>query len=165
MSTGVVVREARQGDHEFILSLATRLAECDLPRWRTPEEVETGTRRWLEVAIGAPSATSCILVAERADADLLGFIFIHEQQDFFTRQPCAHISDIAVTAQAEGTGAGSLLMTAAERWAQANGYRRIELNVFAGNERAREMYDRLGYAVETVKYVKLFEDVTPEIAL
>jgi ribosomal protein S18 acetylase RimI-like enzyme len=165
MSTEVVIRQAGEGDNEFILSLVSRLAECELPPWRTPQEVEAGTRRWMEEALRSPSATACILVAESSGGDLLGFVFVHEQLDFFTREPVGHISDLAVAKHAEGTGAGSLLMDAAERWARANGYGSIDLNVFAGNDRARRMYDRLGYGVETVRYVKVLGGVSRGAAL
>ncbi len=164
MTTEVVIREARESDTEFILSLAKRLAECELPPWRTRQEVETGTRRWLEEAIASLSPAVCILVAERSGGDLLGFVLIHEQLDFFTREPQGHISDLAVSKDAEETGTGSLLMDAAERWARAKGYGSINLNVFADNDRARRMYARRGYAVETVKYVKPLESITEEFA-
>jgi GNAT superfamily N-acetyltransferase len=61
---------------------------------------------------------------------------------------------IAVVAAAEGRGAGRALLRAAEDWARAHGYRRLTLNVFAGNQRARRAYDRAGFAVETLRYVK-----------
>ena len=55
-----------------------------------------------------------------------------------------------------GTGGrlGAALMRAAEDWARARGYTKLTLNVFEGNTRARTMYERFGYKVETVKYVK-----------
>lgn len=56
-------------------------------------------------------------------------------------------------------------MDAAERWARANGYSSIDLNVFAGNDRARRMYGRRSYGIESVKYVKLLGGVTQEDAL
>ena len=62
---------------------------------------------------------------------------------------------IAVTEAAEGRGAGAALMGAAEDWARARGYAKLTLNVFEGNHRARRVYERFGYQVETLRYVKL----------
>ena len=64
---------------------------------------------------------------------------------------------IAVTAAAEGRGAGAALMRAAEDWARATGYTKLTLNVFEGNQRARQVYERFGYQVETVRYVKILD--------
>lgn len=154
MSADVIIREVSDKDREFVLSLASRLADFELPSWRTPQEVEAGTCRWLEKALSSGSESQCILVAER-DGELMGFIFIHEERDFFTGESYGHVSEVAVSVDSQGAGVGSLLMSAAEGWAQAKGYGRIGLNVFAGNERARRLYARLGYALETVKYTKL----------
>jgi RimJ/RimL family protein N-acetyltransferase len=46
-------------------------------------------------------------------------------------------------------------LRAAEGWARAQGLELITLNVFAGNQRARAVYERIGYAPETLRYVKL----------
>lgn len=156
MNTGPIIRAAREEDRAFILSLARRLADFDLPAWRTPDEVEAGTRRWLEKAISSSSTAACILVAERGGGgELVGFIYAHEEQDFFTGETYAHISEVAVSEEAQGTGTGTLLMEAIERWAKEMSYSRISLNVFTSNERARRLYERLGYSTETVKYMKL----------
>ena len=64
---------------------------------------------------------------------------------------------IAVTAAAEGQGAGAALMRAAEDWARGCGYQKLTLNVFEGNRRARQVYERFGYQVETLRYVKPIE--------
>ena len=47
------------------------------------------------------------------------------------------------------------LMRAAEAWARAHGYRRLTLNVFEANHAARAVYEHLGYAPETLRYVKI----------
>jgi RimJ/RimL family protein N-acetyltransferase len=49
---------------------------------------------------------------------------------------------------------GRLLMDAAEDWAREKGYQRLTLDVFAGNERARRVYEKNGFTEEVVKYVK-----------
>lgn len=59
-----------------------------------------------------------------------------------------------VSSAAEGRGAGRTLVEAAEAWARSEGLDLITLNVFANNERARALYQRLGYAPDTLHYVK-----------
>jgi ribosomal protein S18 acetylase RimI-like enzyme len=74
--------------------------------------------------------------------------------DYFTGDRHGHLGMIAVTEAAEGTGAGGALMRAAEDWARDHGYPTLTLHVFEGNARARRFYERAGYQVETVRYVK-----------
>ena len=62
---------------------------------------------------------------------------------------------IAVSDAAEGHGVGGALMRAAEAWTRAQGYSRLTLNVFEGNERARGVYARFGYRIETLRCVKI----------
>jgi ribosomal protein S18 acetylase RimI-like enzyme len=73
--------------------------------------------------------------------------------DFFGRAH-AHISVIATSESAQGTGVGRALMAHAEAWARARGMALLTLNVFDGNTRARRLYERAGFAPETVKYAK-----------
>ena len=47
------------------------------------------------------------------------------------------------------------MMRAAEAWAREHGYRRLTLNVFEANHAARAVYEHLGYAPETLRYVKI----------
>ena len=60
--------------------------------------------------------------------------------------------EVALTA--EGKGAGQALMEAAERWARAQGYRRLTLSVFEENRRARRLYEWRGFQPDTIKYIK-----------
>lgn len=150
------VRSATAQDVEFILGLSGRFAECDLPEGRTASEVEAGTRRELEQALGRDpgAADACLLVAESDAGERLGFVYAHEVADFFTGERYGHVADIAVAPGAEGIGAGETLMVGAQNWALARGYAHLGLNVFAGNGRARRFYERLGFVPETVAYRK-----------
>jgi ribosomal protein S18 acetylase RimI-like enzyme len=65
-----------------------------------------------------------------------------------------HVSVLSTTVEAEGTGVGRALMAFAEQWTRARGLALMTLNVFAGNERARRFYDRVGFEVEMLKYAK-----------
>jgi ribosomal protein S18 acetylase RimI-like enzyme len=61
---------------------------------------------------------------------------------------------LAVDPGAQGRGVARALVDAAESWARAQGSRRISLNVWVQNERARGLYEHLGYGPETMHYLK-----------
>jgi GNAT superfamily N-acetyltransferase len=61
---------------------------------------------------------------------------------------------VIVAPGCEGRGVGSVLIAKGEEWARAQGYRWLTLSVFVQNVRAREVYKRLGYGEDIMKYVK-----------
>jgi GNAT superfamily N-acetyltransferase len=52
------------------------------------------------------------------------------------------------------SGAGRALLAAVEAWAIERGYRLLSLNVFDRNVRARALYEKNGFEVDTLRYVK-----------
>ena len=85
---------------------------------------------------------------------LLGFVHLHPGSDHYFKAKLCHISDLIVAPVGRGQGIGKLLMAKAEAWAKNEGYERLTLNVFAGNERARKLYEELGFGADVVKYLK-----------
>ena len=75
--------------------------------------------------------------------------------DYFSQQWHAHVSVIAVSKAAEGHGVGRALMEYAEKWARDRGHDSITLSVFEGNRRAQALYERVGYATEMRRMIKL----------
>ena len=55
---------------------------------------------------------------------------------------------LSVVASHHGRGIGTRLMQTAEEFARKRGIRRLELEVFAKNERAIKLFERLGYEKE-----------------
>ena len=93
-----------------------------------------------------------VWIAERSGV-VAGCLHVLLTTDFFgTRH--AHISVIATTEAAEGSGAGRALLAHAEQWARDRGQALLTLNVFASNARARRFYERAGLAPEMLKYAK-----------
>ncbi len=148
----VTIRPASRGDEATVSQLATRLADFGVPRWRVPEEISSADARAMSNAITSAGADDQVFIAER-DGQVVGCLHVHAATDFFGRRH-AHISVIAVTAAAEGTGVGNVLVVQAEAWAQARGFTLVTLNVFAENARARRLYERHGFEPEIVKYAK-----------
>ena len=147
------VRVARGTDRTFVLETAARLAAFGPPPWRTVEDLIEGEARTLRDFFESPDDGSKLLIAETTDRRL-GFALLEELRDYFTLERHGHIGILAVTEGAEGRGAGGALIRAAESWARERGYRTLTLNVFSGNNHAREVYEHLGFEPDTIKYIK-----------
>jgi GNAT superfamily N-acetyltransferase len=152
--TRVNVRPAVDADREFIIGVVPRLRAFGTPPLRPPEALDAAERRALEQALASPREDATLLVAELEDAGRAGVAFAQSAVDYFTRETHAHLDIIAVVESGEGRGVGRALIEAVERWAMGRGYRFMDLNVFAGNARARAVYERCGYAPDVLRYYK-----------
>lgn len=95
----------------------------------------------------APGKADLLLVAER-DGQVVGSAGLHPVGASLRRRH-AMMLGITVVGEAQGQGVGTALMQAmcdyADRWAQVL---RIELDVFADNQRAIALYRKFGFEVE-----------------
>jgi ribosomal protein S18 acetylase RimI-like enzyme len=64
------------------------------------------------------------------------------------------VYDVSIEPDHQGRGYGRATMTLAEEKARARGIGRIELNVFGGNDVARNLYRSLGYQETSVQMGK-----------
>jgi GNAT superfamily N-acetyltransferase len=151
----VRVRPAQADDREFVLETAKRLAEFGPPPWRTPELVVEAESRVLHQFFQASLPDTTLLIAESEDGRRLGFAYLETLVDYFDRRPHTHLAELAVAREAEGTGAGGALLAASEDWARARGDAFLTLNVFEKNRHARAVYEKRGFAPETLRYVKI----------
>jgi len=149
--TSVRIRRAEAADAGAISALATRFADVR-PWWRSHAEVVAGTERTLRAAVLDARDDRAVFVALDGET-FAGFVFVDTEIDFFTGEPHAHISEIAVVR--DGLGAGRALMAAAEGWAAERGSRYVSLHVTAKNARAQALYERLGYELEHRRLTKL----------
>lgn len=154
----VVVRPARADDRAFVLGLVPRLHGFGLPSWRTAAQLDRSERDELARAFDAIDRAAfpddeTLVVAELASVRA-GFLHALTRADFFEQRPAGHVSTIVVAAEAEGRGVGRALLDAAEAWARSRGYPTLGLNVFERNARARAAYERSGFGLETLRYVK-----------
>jgi ribosomal protein S18 acetylase RimI-like enzyme len=77
------------------------------------------------------------------------------------RPDMAYVYDIAIDDPEQGHGFGRAAMLAAEELTREAGLRGIGLNVFGFNDRARRLYDSLGYRVVATAMVKEFDPPAP----
>lgn len=148
------IRDYRPSDREFILSLVSRFSEFTLPEWRQREEIDGTNLASIERALEALKPDSAIYIAENENGTPAGFIHLQTETDYFRDEKYGYISDLAVDEPFEGQGIGRLLLKAAEDWARTNSYQLLALYVFAGNTRARQVYEKYGFQQEVIKYVK-----------
>lgn len=149
----IAYRPATVADLPALLALTPLLGRFDVPLWRTPEEIGRADNAILEEAVRSGDAEALVCVADEGGR-VLGQVFVSTRRDYFTGAPHGHIEVLTVHPDAQGRGIGRELVARAEAWSRARGHGAMTLNVFARNEAARAVYDRLGYAPETIHYWK-----------
>jgi ribosomal protein S18 acetylase RimI-like enzyme len=149
------IRLAHADDDEFILALATRFVDFDLPAWRKRSETLNGIRDDIARHLRELPPASHLYVAEDDEGERLGFLHLQTQKDFFTGVLNCHISDLVVAPHFDGKGVGSAMLAFAEHWAKDHRCRHLTLSVFPANARAQVLYARHGYGVETLRMVKV----------
>jgi GNAT superfamily N-acetyltransferase len=149
-----VIRPAAPSDRAFVLALADRLVDgFDAPAHRTKPELIEGDRRALEAWFDhPPKEDEAMLIAEH-DGKPAGCAFLVTLVDYFNERPHAHLSVLAVTAEAEGKGVGTALIDRSVAWAKARGSDRLTLSALVTNSRARALYERKGFGGEYIRYV------------
>ena len=151
----LLVRAAGPDDDEFILDLASRFVDFELPKWRRRNVVLESIRRDLARHLEEQPPGSFLFVAEDdSNGERVGFLHIQLVTDFFTGHQNCHISDLAVVPAFDGRGVGKALLGHAEQFARDHRCERLQLAVFPGNERARKIYAAAGYDIEMLRMVK-----------
>ena len=159
----ITIRDARRGDREAILALVPRLRAFGPSDLRSIEDLDSAEANALSNALEALPDDAALIVAEvheqSADSTTIaGVAFMQTHVDYFTSERHAHLGILSVAEWAEGKGVGRALLEAVDDWARRMGYRFVTLNVFAGNLRARKVYERAGYEMDAIKYAKVVDN-------
>ena len=117
-----------------------------------PGDIANADGRAMLDAVAAGSDENEVLIAEHR-GEVVGCLHVLATTDFFGLRH-GHVSVLATTAAAEGTGVARALMAHAETWTVKRGLPLLTLNVFDRNARARRFYEQSGFEVEMVKYAK-----------
>jgi GNAT superfamily N-acetyltransferase len=150
-----IIRPAIATDRAAALALVPRLRDFGPPPLRPVEVLDAGERRTLDRYFDDPVEGSTLFVAASPDGAVLGIGYAERAFDYFSQEPHGHLGILAVAAEAEGRGVGRALLDAVEQWTADQGYRLLTLNVFATNERAKAVYEHVGYHPDSIRYVKV----------
>lgn len=148
------IRLAHADDDEFILALADRFVDFELPTWRKRPETLSGIRDDIARHLSELPPASHLFVAEDDEGERLGFLHLQTQKDFFTGAMNCHISDLVVVPEYDGRGIGRAMIAFAEQWAREHRCRYVTLSVFPGNARARKFYERNGFGLDLLRMAK-----------
>jgi ribosomal protein S18 acetylase RimI-like enzyme len=146
------VRRATADDWPFILALIPRLTEF-APAWRDGAQMAGTEARTVAESLNSGDADRAVFVAEDVN-ERVGFIELWTLVDYFTGERHGHISNIVVAPESERRGVARALIATAEAWCSERGYRMLTLHVFDANRGARAAYERSGFSVEMLRYIK-----------
>ncbi|MDS0299169.1 GNAT family N-acetyltransferase [Halogeometricum sp. S1BR25-6] len=117
-------------------------------------------RERIREAMARHAVTGGLRVARTGD-EIVGFVmFSLERGDFEQDDVRGVIRNLYVVPARRGRGVGSRLLETAETALVDAGAARISLEAMARNERARQFYERHGYAVHRVELEKAVESDT-----
>jgi GNAT superfamily N-acetyltransferase len=119
----------------------------------TPQEARSKAEADVERLFpgGEPSPDQTVFVIE-ADGEPAGDLWLAERDDSLQR--CVFVFDIRLDESQRGKGYGRAAMLFAEEEARRRGHDTVALNVFGGNEVARNLYRSLGYEERAVAMSK-----------
>jgi|SRR5581483_2638832 len=149
------VRPLREDEYaEWRATSAERYADSMIEHGGVePEPAHTKAERDFAQLLtdGLATADHSIFAVEH-DGEVAGHLWLAERDGLGGR--IMFVYEIAIGETYRGLGLGREAMLFAEEEARRLGLARIELNVFGGNEVARNLYTSLGYGESAVYMVK-----------
>jgi len=146
------VRAARREDLQTASKLAAALVRehhaYDPLRFMRIEPLEEGYERFLETQLDRDGIVLLVAVATRgSDQKVVGYLLSSlEARDWSDlRDACGKIHDVYVDDSARGRGVATLLIEDAVARMTAMGAPRVVLMAAWRNDRARRLFDRLGF--------------------
>jgi ribosomal protein S18 acetylase RimI-like enzyme len=131
-----------------------KVAAREWPRERASALAEQQTDRLLPA--GKDTEGMFIVMAEAEEVGPVGYAWLALEGPEVSS---AWIYDIAIDEEHRGKGYGRALLNGLEQVARERGLESIALNVFAGNDYARALYERAGYEPTAIHMSKRLEDV------
>ena len=148
---------AQSSQNQTHIAEIRQLTEHDIPSWHSCLDVVARERRYLSLLAAPPLEQSQAWVAPHIqqnhpffvaviDSTVVGWCDITPQE----REWFAHRGTLGIGVHPEfrHRGIGTSLMRATLAHAQKIGLERVELDVFASNPVAKQLYEKMGFVVE-----------------
>ena len=149
-----LIREAQVADKEAIRALFPRLAAFDVPGHRHPQDLWAGDLKLFDQWVVGKQPDCFVFVGCTEEHHILGMAMVRLQPDALSGAPSCHLEAIAVSEASQGSGLGSQLIAVCEKEAYTRGALSMTLHVFENNRKARQVYERVGFTVEIMRYRK-----------
>jgi ribosomal protein S18 acetylase RimI-like enzyme len=152
------VRAATHEDVAALLPMVRAICalheQADPVRFAALGDVEQRYARWLPARASDPR--SVLLVAERQDASLAGFVVgtVEPEVPIFRVREFGWIHDLWVEPADRRAGVGAALANAAVRAFAAMGVPQVRLETGAFNDAARAMFARCGFRPSAVEMLR-----------
>ena len=137
-----------------MIALLPELANFDIPERRKPEHLWHGDEEMIREWIHGKRPESFCCIALSDDGEVTGLSFVTLREELLSHEPSAHLEVLVVSPNWRRLGLGRRLSEAAEVEAKKRGAESITLHVFRKNERARALYEKLGYDEELLRCSK-----------
>nr|WP_236754813.1 GNAT family N-acetyltransferase [Aeromonas caviae] len=147
----VDIRKATEQDIDAILALNRQIGQLhfeQVPEVFCPPSPED--RAFLLGAIADEARLFCVaLVAGEVAGFLIARIDLNESVPFLSKLPVCRITTVVVDERLRSRGIGRALIAHGDQWGKARGASQLRLEVMAFNERARALYERLGFKAQS----------------
>jgi len=156
------VRNAVAEDLENIIPLLPRLADFEIPQGREADELWAGDKAMMlawangeRKDINVFVATVCASVSDDiANESIVGVSAVSWRNETYSGKSSSHLEILALDKSVEGMGLGKRLLETVEQHAVENHASSMTLHVYATNNRARCLYEKIGFEVEVIRYNK-----------
>ncbi|MDN7879853.1 GNAT family N-acetyltransferase [Burkholderia aenigmatica] len=143
-SSNLAIRDAQPSDHAAIAALLSQLGYDTAPSLILAK---------IEALLPSPTDTIVVAVVQH---EVVGSISLHAMPLFHAAGYLGRITSLVVDERHRGSGVGSALMAAAERWFDAAGC--VKLEVTSGDHRpdAHRFYARHGFLRDGQRLARTF---------
>lgn len=145
------IRKATEQDIDAILALNRQIGQLhfeQVPEVFCPPSLED--RAFLLGAIADEARLFCVaVVAGEVAGFLTARIDLNESVPFLSKLPVCRITTVVVDEWQRSRGIGRALIAHGDQWGKARGASQLRLEVMAFNERARALYERLGFKAQS----------------
>lgn len=152
------IRTASDEDAESLLRYASRLLGEQLPEIyrRSAPPTLADEHAFIASRIGPANSTLLLAIADSTVVGVLDF-----EGGAVPQVAHAGVFGVSVDQDSRGRGIGSALIAALLDWAPGHGVTRVEVQAFANNPRAVDLYHRLGFRDEGVREAAVMVDDSP----